>query len=168
MRAALGEQAQLYRARLREDTTSSAACRRSASVAASASACSGRAELGQEGRAHGGDHERVLGDTAPLTKVDPLPAGDEGGVRPLVLPADDGEVVVLDGGCSAVPLLDCERERLAHMPEPFALAQVAAGCAPVAGAGRLRGRKGGRAVRWWRRRGRAVAAIMSANGKATK
>ena len=32
----------------------------------------GQAAVGEEGQAHGGDHERELGDAAPLAEVDPL------------------------------------------------------------------------------------------------
>ena len=116
--------------------TSPAASRRSASGPASASACSAPAALGEEGRAHAGDPERELGDAAPLAEVDPFPAGIEGGLRPLVLPAGDREVVVQDGGGAALALLECERERPAHVLEPLPFAQGGAG--PAADAERAR------------------------------
>ena len=111
----------------------------------------GPAELGEEGRAHAGDRERELGDPAPLAEVDPLPAGVERRLRPLVLPDGDREVVVQDGRGAALALLERERERPAHVLEPLPLAQVGAGRA--AEAERRAPARAGRA----RRRARAPA-----------
>src|SRR6516225_11770089 len=90
------------------------------------------AEFGEEGRAHAGDVEGVLDDPPALTEVDPVPAGSERVLWAVVLPADEGEVVVQHAGFEASALLDCELERLAHVLDSLPLSQAAAGYAAVA------------------------------------
>ena len=71
--------------------------------------------------------QREFGDAAPLAEVDPLPAGLERGLWPLVLPAGEREVVVLMAAARPWPCSSASCERPPQVIEPLALAQVGAG-----------------------------------------
>src|SRR5580765_445474 len=133
--AALGEQTSLHGARLRVHEIAGRL------YAFRHRTCLGQrllreTALGEEDRAHAGDPQRELGDSAPLAEVDPLPASIEGGLRPVVLPADEREVVVHDRRGAALTLRECKRERPALVLESLPVAEGGPGGA--AGAESLR------------------------------
>jgi hypothetical protein len=85
------------------------------------------AELGEEVKALADESERELGDAAPLAEVDPFSAGGERGLRPLVQPPDDREIVAPDASFAALALLERELECAAHVLDSLPLAQAGAG-----------------------------------------
>ena len=124
--AALGEQAQLQRARPMK-LMSPAALQPVRERLGSSSACSRRAELGEEGTLMAAIASANSAMPRRSQKSIPSRQGGEGGLRPLVAASGDGEVVVQDGGLAALALLERELERAAHVLESLPLAQVAAG-----------------------------------------
>src|SRR4029078_7481136 len=82
-----------------------------------------------------------------LAEVDPLPAGIESDLRPVVLPADERNVVVHDRGGAGLTLRACERERATLVLEALPVPQVGTSRATDAESVRRLGQAEGGAAR---------------------
>ena len=81
------------------------------------------APIGQEGEVLHGDRQTQGRDSTPVAEIDALLARSERSGRPMPGPELEREVVVQDGGLSALASLERQGERLPHVGETPAVAE---------------------------------------------